>query len=128
MIVSEKQAEAAWVVLSRHHDPENIGIHNANNDDVTALFRNESRWCHPDTEHGTIEKWAELDRAKHIMLNWIRRQADKPPPRIAPEPCNNCDGQGYLTSARGFRKPMRVQCGKCRGTGEAGVEHDLGGE
>lgn len=130
MIVNREHAEDAWRLLidegrvDRIHYP---GFADVTEDDVRDLYRTAAKFVHPDGG-GTLEKFAAVDRAKHVLLKWIAKQGDSPPPMNV-DKCGNCDGKGHVTikSQRGFKiTELRRQCRKCNGTGEEGVEHDRG--
>lgn len=94
---------------------------------VAALYRMAAARTHPDAVGGSVEAFVPVDRAKHILLEWLKK--DVPPPVLEAPPCVNCGGKGYVEqkSQRGFKvTTLRVQCRRCNGTGEEGVEHDRG--
>lgn len=126
MIVTEKQAEEALIVLGTYagYAPGN-GLAQLDSESLKALARDAAKRAHPDAG-GTSEDFVAVDRAKHILLRWLERQAQTKPKEAAHgEQCQQCGGTGSVQSRRGF-KAMRVQCHPCRGTGYAGVEHDEG--
>jgi DnaJ-class molecular chaperone len=124
MIVTRKMAEDAWrVILSWL--PEGLTENPpppTTEDEVRASYRAASKRAHPDGG-GDPAAFAAVDRAKHVLLEWLK----KPRPAEVPhgEKCDRCAGKGFMMSQRGFRA-LRVQCARCRGTGELGVEIDEG--
>lgn len=116
MIVSQKQATEAAALLG-------LDI-NATLDKhaVTVAYRAKAMETHPD-KGGTLEAFAAVDRAKHIMELWVSRVAEK----VAGlgRPCEACDGTGYIRQNRGFNTAtLRRQCTRCRGSGDADYDHD----
>lgn len=90
---------------------------------VKEAYRSRCRETHPDMG-GTAEAFAAVDRAKHILLKWLERD---PEPKVAGagQVCDRCDGRGYIESRRAWRS-MKMQCPKCRGTGDLDSEHEKG--
>lgn len=130
MIVNRSHAEDAWRLLieegrvDRVHYP---GFNDVTEDDVRDLYRTACKYVHPD-KGGKLEDFAAVDKAKHMLLEWLEKQKNLPPPVPDAIPCGNCEGKGFIMkSGRGFKtNTLRVQCRKCNGTGEEGVEHDGG--
>lgn len=126
MIVNREHAEEAFALLNADGvlAPTLDGLLEQQ---VKELYREACKTAHPDGG-GTLEKFAAVDRAKHVLLKWIAKQGDSPPPMNVVK-CGNCEGKGNVTikSQRGFKiTELRRQCRKCNGTGEEGVEHDRG--
>lgn len=119
MIVTRKAAEEALTVLRIASTPETV-----EESEVTSAFRAVAKGAHPDAG-GSVEAFATVDRAKHVLLEWLKRRPTGPALPHHGEKCERCDGKGYVMSHRAFRS-MRVQCPSCRGTGEIGVEHEKG--
>jgi len=127
MIVNRSHAEEAFALLNDGSlAPTLDGLLEQQ---VKELYREACKTAHPDAVGGSIEKFAAVDRAKHVLLHWLAKQADKPAVALMGAACDNCTGKGYVekTSQRGFKlTTLRAQCRKCNGTGEEGVEHDRG--
>lgn len=100
-------------------------------DELKAHYREAARTAHPDAG-GTMKDWAAVDKANAILKEYLKKLGGPATPKPAESvKCAHCLGNGYLVrkGQRGFTvTSLRVQCGRCRGTGEEGVEHDLGGE
>lgn len=133
MIISKKQADEAWVVLrtyariidERWDADELVDVQGRTKTDVTDAYRAACRTVHPDMG-GDVERFAAVDRAKHVLMAWLERAgtvSDAPPAHG--QPCARCNGLGHVLSQRAFRA-MRVQCPTCRGAGELGVEQEKG--
>lgn len=131
MIINRSDAEQSWQLLidegrvDRIHYP---GFEAVTEDDVRDLYRTAAKFTHPDGG-GDRETFARVDRAKHLLIEWLSRQKGVPPPPPKAEPCISCGGKGYVErhTQRGFKvTTLRVQCVRCKGTGEEGVEHDKG--
>jgi DnaJ-class molecular chaperone len=116
VIISLKTAEEAAAALG-------LTIHPALDENVVNMaYRVLAKVTHPDAG-GSLEAFAEVDRAKHILLMWLKADAAKPVAQPHGEQCPRCAGKGFVASQRGFRA-MRVSCPMCRGTGELGVEQE----
>jgi len=118
VIISRKQAEAAAVTLG-------IGLAGLTESDVQAAYRGRARETHPDVT-GDAAAFVEVDRSKHVLINWLQRQPD-----AAPHPlvggCSGCDGTGFVRMrGASFGSSLRRQCGKCKGTGDTNYEHEKG--
>lgn len=116
-------AEQACVDLAYHNGGD--ALEGLTADSVQATYRAAAKATHPDAG-GSAEAFAKVDRAKHVLLKWLEREAqfkDLEPKHG--EKCRRCDGKGYVESARAFRT-MRVACPLCRGLGEEGVESEKG--
>lgn len=125
MIVTRKMAEEAWAVLARSIGTIDGGaLEEVTEDRVNSRFRYCALFAHPDRDGGTVEKFAEVDRAKHVLLEWLKR-GETAQPVQQKQDCQRCGGTGYVTSQRGFRA-MRVSCPLCRGSGDADYDHDDG--
>lgn len=131
MIVNRDHAETAWaVLLAAEYPGESVGAPMPESaGEVTASYRKAAAHTHPDMPGGSVEAFARVDRAKHVLLKWLERQGSDGPPKLQAERCPDCDGKGHVVrkGQKGFKvTELRVQCRKCRGTGELGVEHDEG--
>lgn len=118
MIVSRKDAEAACEALGWGRETLDSGM---TAEGVAAQYRLVAKATHPDGG-GSMEQFVAVDRAKHVLLEWLKRKPAALPPHHG-ERCPKCDGRGFVDSQRGFRA-MRVSCPLCRGTGELGVEQE----
>lgn len=124
MIVTKKMADDAWRAmlswmpeeLTENPPPPTTA------DEVNGAFRVASKRAHPDAG-GDPAAFAAVDRAKHILLEWLKRVEVKTPIQQK-EDCTRCEGKGHLMSHRGFRS-MRVTCPKCAGSGDANYDHDV---
>lgn len=130
MIVNRKQAEEAWaVLLAAEYPGESVGAPMPESAaEVAASYRRAAANTHPD-KGGSIEAFAKVDRAKHVLLKWLEKQGSAPPPKLQPDKCPDCEGKGHVVrqGQQGFKVTrLRVQCRKCRGTGELGIEQDGG--
>lgn len=136
MIVNRKHAEEAWALLvgAAVNDPMEVGsdwpnLNGACEEAVKSAYKAAARKAHPDAG-GSVEEFAAVDRAKHVLLKWLERQTrEEAPAPSASESCPDCKGKGFVEqrTQQGFKiSTLRVQCRKCRGTGELGVEHDKG--
>lgn len=127
MIVSEKQARAAWDLLCPYSVIENgdlMQVVNAEHpeDVVRDAYRQAAKAAHPD-KGGTAEAFAAVDRAKHVLLAWLGR-----PQPVSQDhkkkPCDYCGGNGHVYTAG--RAPgsagLRRTCPKCRGSGDADID------
>lgn len=132
MIVNRDHAETAWaVLLAAEYPGESVGAPMPESPgEVNASYRKAAAHTHPDAPGGSIEAFAKVDRAKHILLKWLEKQSGPAAPAPAgAAPCPACDGKGFVTTKaqRGFKiTELRRQCRRCNGTGEDGVEHDKG--
>jgi DnaJ-class molecular chaperone len=126
MIVTRKMADAAWKVI---HE---VCVEGGAAPDwdfplcagsVQAAYKFAAKRTHPDAG-GSPEQFAAVDRAKHVLLEWLKRKEAKEVDHPITK-CPKCEGSGVMVSQRGF-KAMRMQCTACRGTGETTYEHDLG--
>lgn len=133
MIISRATAEEAWTLLRTYarmadevwdSDPMcNIDGLTASN--VKSAYHAASKYTHPDMG-GSAEAFARVDRAKHIMLEWLVKPATAAQPAHKARKCGNCAGKGYVHSMIGFKQGPRKQCHPCRGTGDADYEPDEG--
>lgn len=119
MIVSRTQAEEASKELLIHV----FFLQGLTVEVVQQAYRSRARETHPDTG-GTLEQFVAVDRAKHVLIAWLNRQPEAVAKALQPELCNACDGTGTIHVGRGFVKPLRMQCGKCKGTGDLSYDHD----
>ena len=97
--------------------------------ELKSHYREAARTAHPDAG-GTMKDWAAVDKANAVLKEYLRKPGGpaqpKPPERVK---CGHCLGNGYTVrkGQRGFKvTTLRVQCVRCKGTGEEGVEHDKG--
>lgn len=116
MIVTHRMAVDAAILLG-------IGLADGLcvKEDVERAFREAAKTAHPDSG-GTAEKFAAIDRAKHILLKWLEK-GEPATPVHKQNNCVRCEGKGFVISQRAFRQ-MRVSCPLCRGTGDADYEHE----
>lgn len=123
MIVTEKMAEEARNTLEI---AQPLGQFDAEH--VKRMFYLRAMEHHPD-KGGDAATFASMDRAKHVLLAWLDRQSASEGPVAAHGggPCPRCQGSSYLTLRKGFRE-LRLTCPACRGSGEAGVEHEKEGQ
>jgi DnaJ-class molecular chaperone len=134
VIVTEKMVVEAWDLLrtyarlvdERWDDAVMASVAGKSEVDVRSIFHHASKHTHPDMG-GSTEKFAAVDRAKHILLEWLKRSSGAPAPAIhgPTRKCHMCDGKGFVTQQRGFRA-LRINCGACRGSGDLDTEHDHG--
>lgn len=118
MIVTRKMAEEAAALLG-------VGLEGATPEIARDAYYAAAKAAHPDAG-GDAEAFAAVDRAKHVLLEWLRRQADAPLPTPgAGQTCDKCGGAGHVMIQRAW-KAMRVQCPRCRGTGCLDTEHEKG--
>ena len=117
MIVNTRTAQEAADLLR-------LPLSEVTEQTVAAAYKARARQTHPDMG-GSLEAFAQVDRAKHLLLEWLRRQSPPAPPAGHKQKCDTCAGKGYLMQMRGIRS-MRVMCPGCRGTGEMDVEQEKG--
>lgn len=124
MIVTEKMATEALIVLVTHagYGPGN-GLEQVDLESAKQLYRDAARRAHPDAG-GKAEDFAAVDRAKHVLLEWIKKPQTARPIH-KPEVCPKCDGRGHIVQQRAWRA-MRMQCPRCRGAGDLDTEHEQG--
>ena len=124
MIVSEKMASSARLTLMSVLSDEELEQHDSTIlcmtvEKVAALYHAAAKRAHPDAG-GTSEKFAAVDRAKHVLLAWLARPA-KATPTHRKQPCDYCGGAGYVHTSTG--RPgaagLRRQCRRCHGSGDA---------
>lgn len=121
MIVTEKMAAEALIVLASHagYGPGN-GLAQMNAESAKQMYRDAARRAHPDAG-GTAEDFAAVDRAKHVLLEWLKKEPVARPIH-KPEVCPRCDGRGFIVRQHAW-KAMRMQCPRCRGAGDLDTEH-----
>lgn len=125
-------AQEAWQLLIAHADVTEEALHLLEKRDIATLadvevnaaFRVAATRAHPD-KGGDTEGFVALDRAKHVLLNWLARQGDRGAEPPHGKLCGVCAGKGYVESRRAWRT-LKLQCTKCRGTGGEDVEHEKG--
>lgn len=126
MIISDKMARGALTLLTAwagYGSGEELG--DLTEDAVKEYYREAAKTAHPD-KGGSAEQFAEVDRAKHVLLEWLKRQTPTVTPDHGPRrKCHMCGGKGFVMSQRGWRQ-LRTSCGACRGTGDLDTEHDYG--
>lgn len=111
MTVSRQMAEAAARTLR-------MQLGDATEIMVTTAYKSMAKAYHPDMPGGDAAKFVEVDKAKCVLLLWLKRPKVAPvDPAISSEKCIPCKGTGRRTLRRGFRS-MTMLCGSCRGTGE----------
>lgn len=124
MIVSTRQAQEAWDVLRQwariideRWDLGPLRVEGRTKAEVAEIYRAACKHSHPDMG-GRLEDFAKVDRAKHVLLAWLERQADAPPPAHGgASQCPRCNGACHVLLYKGLRQ-MRVQCPTCQGNGE----------
>lgn len=129
MIVSQRQAEEAWELLARSigtRDP--TPLHEVTEAIVSSRYRYCTLFTHPDREGGSLEKFAPVDRAKHVLMAWLARAPETSAAALGSNGCPACDGTGVIKVQRGFTAPLRRQCVKCKGTGDLNYDHDKLGD
>lgn len=126
MIVSRKMAEEAWELLLEVAGMESVESVPYEQDELLRVFKWAAKASHPDVG-GSAEAFAAVDRAKHVLLAWLRRSRDEATsvPHGTTRRCHMCDGKGFVMTARGFSS-LRTSCGACRGSGDLDTEHDHG--
>lgn len=118
MIINTKMAREAADTLG-------VPLDGLTKDIVNAHYKRRARVTHPDAG-GSVEAFAAVDRAKHVLHRWLDRQGPPVEPTVgARVVCHTCQGKGFLMRPSAFRQ-MRVACPGCRGSGELGVEHEKG--
>lgn len=121
MIVSRKMADDAWELVRGYCmmgaldgeiwdfplSPESVGV----------AHKQACKRAHPDGG-GSSEAFVAVDRAKHVLLHWLARQAEAPTPvHGGVTECLHCCGAGHVMLHKGLRQ-MRAQCPACQGNGE----------
>lgn len=91
-------------------------------DNIKLAFRTVAKTAHPDAG-GEAAQFAAADKAKCILLEWLKKAPD-PVAQFMREDCPNCRGTGSVTIPRGFGR-LRIMCGRCKGTGDAGLDVDV---
>lgn len=120
MIVTRAMAEEASKELLIH----GLFLQGVTEQVVQEAYRSRARETHPDAG-GSAEAFAAVDRAKHVLLKWLALQGDRQAEPAHASDCSTCGGRGYVDSRRAWRT-LRVQCTKCRGTGDETFEHEKG--
>ncbi len=121
MIVNRNAAQQALTALCLSETPDTVEV-----DAVTSAYRSMAKGAHPD-HGGTLEAFANIDRSKHILLEWIKRRS--PAPQVTgcgAAKCPRCNGKGFESVQRGFTA-LRVQCPMCKGNGDLNYDYDKGG-
>jgi DnaJ-class molecular chaperone len=119
VIVNRSTAIEAAAVLEVHFETASEAA-------VNMQYRAKAKVAHPDGG-GSLEKFAIIDRAKHILLEWLKRNADKPIVSSGAVKCPHCDGTGFVKVQRGFNF-LRIQCQRCKGNGDLNYDYDKGTE
>lgn len=119
MIVTEQMArEAAGDLGLTLHDT-------LDETTVSMAYRALAKTVHPDVG-GSAEAFAAVDRAKHVLMEWLKRKATTTIARAhGKRPCTHCEGRGYivLTSGRPGSMGLRRQCQRCHGSGDADYDN-----
>ena len=120
MLVTEKMAREAVEVLGLKWPSPGDEPWTA--ETVNAAYRAKARETHPDAG-GTAEDFANVDRAKHILLEWLKKPREEAPVHKQRK-CDSCEGRGYIviSSGRIGSAGLRRQCRKCHGTGDADLD------
>lgn len=136
MIVSERQAQAAWDTLrtwARAADEkwdadELVHVTGQNDGNLRDIYRTACRFTHPDMG-GSVEDFAAVDRAKYVVEAWLAKRArvDEVNAHGAVTVCPRCNGDRRIKLQKGFRQ-MQVQCPTCHGNGELYDEKDKGAD
>lgn len=118
MIVNKKMAEGVLSLL------ELTTLEGLTKDVVNNAYRVVAKKAHPDAG-GSAELFVAVDRAKGLLLEYIKRCDAAPVPDVGLKPtaCPTCGGSGRLRVHRGFHA-MNMMCGTCHGTGEAEYRPD----
>jgi DnaJ-class molecular chaperone len=118
VIVSRTKASDALFLLSLWNiDQPPIELDDHTVDTINDWYKRAARRTHPDIG-GSAEEFAAVDRAKHVLLKWLERQAAAPPPpHGGVSECPRCHGERHVYLWKGVRK-LRVQCPTCKGNGE----------
>lgn len=115
MIIKNEDVESAVTLLGITGYP--LTAENVNN-----AYRKLAKEHHPDTG-GDMGKFVAVDRAKHILLEHLKRSKATQPKWTKPD-CPNCGGKGRVMLRRGFAT-MTVTCGRCKGSGDADWDADV---
>lgn len=116
MLVTETMArEAAELLLLTWGERWNV-------DNVSAAYRYLSKKAHPDLG-GSAEAFVALDRAKCVLLEWLKKQPAAPTEHTKRD-CPDCDGKGHFVQAsKQFgNKGLRRQCPRCHGSGDLDLD------
>lgn len=99
-------------------------------DIVKEAYRAVAKKTHPD-KGGDAVAFANADRAKHLLLQWLKQAVAKAAPKVEAghfgKKCGMCNGEGRRRINRGFHS-MTMVCGTCHGTGDAQFEPDKVGD
>lgn len=117
MIVNRKMAEEAMARL----EIVGIDLDQLTIEWVKGAYRVAVQYSHPD-KGGSVEDFAAVDRAKHVLLEWLGKEQPARPVH-KPDVCPRCDGRGFVAQQRAWRA-MRMQCPRCRGAGDLDTEHE----
>lgn len=111
MIVSRQMAAEAMKDLG-------IAGWGFDEDQINKTYRAAVKVVHPDVG-GSAEAFAKVDRAKCVLLAWLRRPQAKSAldELISSNTCKRCEGTGRVKVGRGFAT-MTMVCAACRGAGE----------
>lgn len=124
MIITEAMLKESLATLDME------GLNCWGEEELKSFYRDAARTAHPDAEGGSPERWAAVDKAHAVLKEYLKKLGGPATPKPAePEKCRLCEGAGHVTrqGQRGFKiTTLRVQCGRCKGSGEEGVEHDKG--
>lgn len=91
---------------------------------IKDAYRKLAKLHHPDAG-GDPAQFAAIDRAKHLLLEQLKRtEALKPREVLQKADCPNCKGMGRVVIRRGFGR-MTITCGRCKGSGDANWDEDI---
>lgn len=119
MIVSRYKANEALVELAMM----GVSPDDVTHEQVKAAYRKRAAETHPDMPGGSLENFAAVDRAKHILEAWLAKPDADAPKGLHPTACGNCAGTGRIKVQRGFTS-MTVVCQPCGGTGDADLDKE----
>lgn len=124
MIVSRRMAEAASKELLIHAlFLSGLELHH-----VEEAYRSRARETHPDQPGGSAEAFVAVDKARHILKEWLDKgDCDVPRSVFELRRCESCNGTGTRRLQRGFGS-MLTQCTRCHGSGDADYDADTGNE
>jgi DnaJ-class molecular chaperone len=91
-------------------------------DGIAAAYRRLAKSAHPDAG-GDAAEFVALDRAKCILLQWLKTKPRKIEV-LMKEDCPNCKGKGRVVIRKRFGS-MTITCGRCYGTGDANYDMDI---
>lgn len=121
MIVNRGHATDALADLGMAQGPDEYTAA-----DLKAAYRFRAGLTHPDREGGSIEAFAVVDRAKHVLEAWLAKRSTEARLGLVAPPCVRCGGTGRIKVHKGFKFYL-VKCVTCNGTGDGGYDHDRAG-